>query len=79
MNDATFRHDARVPSPPHPERPSLTADVSANRRAMVEYRWRRAHADYLIGCQAGALSPGEDWRRIIAQIYTAYVIADAQE
>jgi len=63
----------------YPARPHRTADPVAYRRAMVEYRWRCAHADYLIGCEAGALSIGEDWRQIIARIYAAYVIADAQE
>lgn len=66
-------------TPPYPARPQRTADVSAYQRAMVEYRWRRALADYLIGCETGALSLHEDYRQIVAQIYAAYVIADAQE
>lgn len=69
----------QIPAPPYPARPQRTADTTAYRRAMVEYRWRCAHADYLLGCETGALAIGEDWRQIIAQIYAAYVVADAQE
>jgi hypothetical protein len=63
--------------PPYPERPVATGDVVANRCAWVRYRWLCAQADYLIACEFGALSSGEDWRQIVTKIYAAYLVADA--
>ena len=63
----------------YPTRPHHTGDVVAHRRAMVEYRWCCARADYEIGCAVGAIPPGADARQIIAQLYASYLIADAQE
>jgi hypothetical protein len=67
-----------VPLPPYPERPRLGSDVGANQRAMVGYRRRRALADYQIGREVGGFPISDDWLQVVARIYSAYVIADAQ-
>jgi hypothetical protein len=64
----------------YPARPFPTGDIYADKRAMVEYRWLRARADYHLGCTIGAIPPvGTNQCEIITSIYAAYLIADAQE